>query len=211
LHESQALARLLGRPLDVHYTDVNILMLLCDSPEAAHREEARTLALQWVGVPSANPSMSSLVHMALCRLTADPREAEAHGRKACEPLGLLFYEYRGYLALSRLLLAQGRASEARQVATRGVQEWAKTEGGGVGAVALYVALADACFEEGDVEAAEAALRKAVQYLEARCEDIPDEAARERFLRQVPENARTLELARQRKHDSLIVSEGGGSL
>ena len=31
----------------------------------------------------------------------------------------------------------------------------------------------------------------------RASDIPDMEARERFLRQVPENARTLELARQR--------------
>jgi hypothetical protein len=37
---------------------------------------------------------------------------------------------------------------------------------------------------------------ALQALETRAEDIPDTATRERFLRQVPENARTLELARQ---------------
>jgi hypothetical protein len=187
------------RPLDVHYTDIHTLMLLSGSPEAAHQEEARALALHWAGAPSPNPALSGMVSMALCRLTSDPREAEAHGRKACEPMGLLFFEHHAYLALSNMLLSQGRASEARQVATRGAQEWAKTEGTGIGTVAVYVTLAEACFAEGDVEAGEAALRQAVQGLEARCEDIPDMAARERFLRQVPENARTLDLARQRKH------------
>jgi hypothetical protein len=44
---------------------------------------------------------------------------------------------------------------------------------------------------------EAALRRALQCLRTRAGDIPDAAARERFLQQVPENARTLELARQR--------------
>jgi hypothetical protein len=34
-------------------------------------------------------------------------------------------------------------------------------------------------------------------VQERARDIPDEAVRQRFLRQVPENARTLELARQR--------------
>jgi hypothetical protein len=199
LHESQAMTRQSGRPVDVHYTELHTLMLLCGSPDAAHREAARTLALKWVGAPSPNPTLSGLVHMALCRLTADPREAEEHGRKACEPMGLLLFEYHASLALSSLLLAQGRATEARQVATRGAREWAKTEGAGVAAVAVAVTLAEACFMEGDEEAGEAALSQAVRHLEARAEDIPDRAARERFLRQVPENARTLELAHQRKH------------
>jgi hypothetical protein len=138
-------------------------------------------------------------HLALCRVTEEPHEAEAHGRKACEVMGALIHKSVAYSTLSGLLLAQGRASEAREVATLGAREWAKTEGAGVGAVGAYVTLAEACFAEGDVEAGEAALSQAVRCLEARSEDIPDVAARERFLRQVPENARTLELAHQRKH------------
>jgi tetratricopeptide (TPR) repeat protein len=197
LHEAQALARRLGRPIDLHYTDAHTLMVLCGSPEAVHREEARTLALQWAGVPSPNPAMSCQVHMALCRLLEDPREAEAYGYKACEPTEFLIFEHFSHLALSSLFLAQGRAAEAREAATRGVRQWEKMEGAGAGAVAVYTALAEACFAQGDVEAGEAALSQAVRHLEARLEDIPDKAARDRFLRQVPENARALELARQR--------------
>jgi hypothetical protein len=67
---------------------------------------------------------------------------------------------------------------------------------GAEAVELRLALAEACLAQGDAQAGEAALREALRCLRARAADIPDTAARERFLRQVPENARTLELARQ---------------
>jgi hypothetical protein len=201
LHESQALSRLLGRPMHLHYADLHTLLVLSDSSEEAHRQEARALALKWVGVPSPNPGMTCVVHIALCRVTQEPHEAEAHGRKACEMLGALMHQHAAYSTLSGLLLAQGRASEARHIATKGVQEWEKTEGAGVGAVGAYVTLAEACFAEGDVAAGEAALSQAARCLETRAADIPDVAARERFLRQVPENARTLELARQRRGDS----------
>ena len=199
LHESQAVARSLGRPMHVYYTDVHLLLALSDSSVEAHRQEARALACKWAGVPSLNPLVSCAVHIALCRVTEEPHEAEAHGRKACELKSYLLYQHAAYPALSGLLLAQGRASEARHFATMGVREWAKTEGAGVGAVGAYGALAEACFAEGDTAAGEAALAKALRDLEARAEDIPDTPARERFLHQVPENARVLELARRRKH------------
>ncbi|WP_233261863.1 hypothetical protein [Vitiosangium sp. GDMCC 1.1324] len=60
-----------------------------------------------------------------------------------------------------------------------------------------LALVQACFAQGDASAGEAALRGALQCVRERASDIPDPVLRERFLRQVPENARTLELAHQR--------------
>jgi hypothetical protein len=58
-------------------------------------------------------------------------------------------------------------------------------------------LAEACLALGDEDAGEQALRQALRCLRLRAEDIPVAAARERFLHQVPENARALALARQR--------------
>jgi len=69
--------------------------------------------------------------------------------------------------------------------------------------ATRLALAEACLAEGDTGAGEAALRRAVECVRARASDIPEAGARERFLRQVPENARTLELARQRWGDAAV--------
>ncbi len=96
-----------------------------------------------------------------------------------------------------MLLAQERASEARQVAALGAQRLEQSGSECAATVGLRLALAEACLAEGDVQAGEAALRKALQCLRTCAHNIPDEAARERFLLQVPENARTLELARQR--------------
>jgi hypothetical protein len=73
-------------------------------------------------------------------------------------------------------------------------------------VVVYLALAEARLALDEVSAGESAPRQALRYVHERASDIPDATARERFLRQVPQNARTLELARQRWGDS----EPGGA-
>jgi hypothetical protein len=87
--------------------------------------------------------------------------------------------------------------EAREVAAVGV-EWLEGCGGeGWGAVGIRLALAEACFAAGDEAAGEASLRRALTTLRECARDIPEPSARERFLSQVPENARALDLARRR--------------
>ncbi|OJH35574.1 hypothetical protein [Cystobacter ferrugineus] len=125
-------------------------------------------------------------------------EAEARAREACELLTpFLFHQCRARTLQSQMLLAQGHVAEAREVASLGVRRLEGCGSEGTQAVGLRLSLAEACLAEGDTQAGEAALRRALQCLRARAEDIPDAAARERFFHQVPENARTLELARQR--------------
>jgi hypothetical protein len=65
------------------------------------------------------------------------------------------------------------------------------------AVGMRLALVEACFAQREQVPGDAALRQALKCVHLRASDIPDAAARERFLRQVPENARVRELARQR--------------
>jgi eukaryotic-like serine/threonine-protein kinase len=101
------------------------------------------------------------------------------------------------LELVAVLLGQGRGSEARQVAAQGVEGLEQTGAEGCYAVPAHLALAEACFFQGDTEAGDASLRQALRSLRTRAEDIPEPAVRVRFLRQVPGNARVLELARQR--------------
>ena len=55
--------------------------------------------------------------------------------------------------------------------------------------------AEALFAHGDRAGAEAAIRAARDRLDERAARIGDAALREGFLRRVPDNARTLELAR----------------
>jgi hypothetical protein len=123
-------------------------------------------------------------------------EAEALAREACEkPFSYFLMPARS--TLSTVLLAQGRVAEARREAALGVREWEAMGGTGVAAVGMHLALAEACLAEGAPLAGEASLRRALQCLRERSLDIPDATVRERFLRQVPENARVLELACQR--------------
>jgi len=63
--------------------------------------------------------------------------------------------------------------------------------------ALRLALVEACLAQGDEAQGETALRQALECVRLRASDIPDTVARERFLSQVPENARVRVLARQR--------------
>jgi tetratricopeptide (TPR) repeat protein len=194
LREGQELVRPLKRLTEIQLTDTHLALVLSGSTEEAHREEARTLALKWAESPGMHTGMA---YIALAQVAADPREAEALARTACEASIILFQQLRARACLSRILLTQGQAAEARQLAMLGVQELEKTGSQIIGSGAVYLALAEACYAQGDIEAGDAALRQAVQCLEARASDIPNRVARERFLRQVPENARTLELAHQR--------------
>jgi hypothetical protein len=187
-----------------------LCVVLAGSSEPSHRQEAHGLLLdiltqalvfEWRSDENAY-SYRLGVHYALLAQVrlgqGELLEAESHGRTACRLLKpLLTCSILAHTVLGSTLLAQGRAAEARQVAESGVRALEQAGNRGVYAVASYLALAEACFVEGDAGAGEAALRKAVECVRLRASDIPDVEARERFLRQVPENARTLELARQR--------------
>jgi hypothetical protein len=199
LRESLALAQQLEHPLLKVHTESHLALFLAGSSEQAQREEALALANGpeidhihlFAGIRDTRSAKVALA-------TGDLSEAEHHARKACERLAtIFFYQLKPRVLLSQILLAQGRAAEAREVAAPGVQELEALGGTGLLAVGVYLALAEACLADGDNEAGEAALRKALQSVLSRARDIPDDAARERFLSQVPENARTLELARQR--------------
>ncbi len=112
------------------------------------------------------------------------------------------YQLLASAALSSILLARGSVAEAREVAQQAVRELEKPgDALHMNAVAVRWALVEACFAQGDSTTGEEALRRAVQEVRVRAEDIQDAAARQRFLEQVPENARVLALARQRWGES----------
>ncbi len=191
--------------LAVHYTQLFLTLALACSSEPAHQQEAFIQIFDWMG-RNPNASRLGLAYAMLARVISvargDLHEAEAYARQSCELLGS-FNAYLGFARaiLSNILLLQGRAAEARTVAALGARELEQMGSQGVYAVTVRLALAEACFAEGDANAGEAALREALRCVRARASDIPDDATRARFLSQVPENARTLELARERWGES----------
>jgi hypothetical protein len=96
---------------------------------------------------------------------------------------------------SAALLALGRAGEAKEVAALGVQ--IADELGGAHEIKARLALVEALHSLGEADAAHAALEKALERLRLRVDDIPDAAARERYLTRVPANARLVALVRER--------------
>jgi tetratricopeptide (TPR) repeat protein len=194
--------------LSLSHVRYYLIHVLLNSSEPAHHQEGHALVLEWLACdePDAlrrGTARSQLAKALLVR--GELREAEMHARQACGLLTphLLTHGIYARTVLSTTLLAQGRATEAREVAELGVRELERMRSQGVYAVAMHLALVDACFAEGDTEAGEAALREALRCVHARASDIPEAAARERFLRQVPENSRTVELARQRWGDAAV--------
>ncbi len=191
----------IGQPFPISHARLNLMVVLAASPEPAHQQEARTLALECVEAQSANRLHVGCAHLAQARVVAgegDVAGAEAQARKACEVLA----PFAPFMPLARwslgaLLLVQGRVAEARQEVELALRETEALGPGGLGRVGLLQVLAEACFAEGDTAAGEQALRHALRCLHTRTADIPDTESRERFLLRVPENARTLELARQR--------------
>jgi tetratricopeptide (TPR) repeat protein len=197
--QSLGLARQLEHPLLGVYAESHFALFLASSSEPAQRQEALALAngpeIEHIHLFAG---MRDTRRAQLALAAGDLSEAERQARKACERLAtFFFYQLRPRVLLSQVLLTQGRATEAREVVAPGVREFETLGGMGLHAVSVYLAMAEACLADGDIQEGEAALRKAVQCVRNRAKDIPDEAARQRFLRQVPENARTLELARQR--------------
>jgi tetratricopeptide (TPR) repeat protein len=202
LREAEAAAHRAEQPLSVIFARRNLMQALVGSTEHSHLREAHALVLDWMrSDDNRSIYMRGRAYAILARVLAasgELHEAESYARKACE----LLVHFRPFLSFARdvfstVLRALGRATEARQVAALGARELEQMGSSGVFAVGVHLALAEACFAEGDGEAGEAALRQSLQCVRTRANDIPDSAIRERFLRQVPENARTLELARQR--------------
>ncbi len=201
LREALATAQQLGEHFPISHAQNHLLLALAVSMEGELREEARTLALEWMASAGSNLLQQGVGHTALARgelARGNLAEAEVQARKACELLTALpSYKVFARPCLVAALLAQGRAAEAREVAVLAMQELEHLGGNSACGVAQRLALAEACFASHDDAAGDAALRECLRYLRTRADDIPEPQARQRFLRQVPENDRALTLAHQR--------------
>ncbi|WP_257448891.1 serine/threonine-protein kinase [Archangium lipolyticum] len=199
--QSMGMAVRVGQLFGITHARQNLMLLLATSPEPAHWEEARALAHDWVEVRVPNRLHLGFARWALARVDAWEGalpKAEAQAREACEALAPFApFAPLAHWLLGGLLLVQGRPAEARHGVELALREVETVGGGGLARVGLLQVLAEACLAEGSTAAGEEALRRALHCVRTRANDIPDATVRERFLRQVPENARVLELAHLR--------------
>jgi tetratricopeptide (TPR) repeat protein len=201
LEEADARALRLGEQFLIALSGLHVFLVLSSSSEADHWRQARTRARSFLGTGSGNILHVGIAHAVLAKVAVhfgELPEAEAQARQACDILQHLSPPFllQARLVLGAALLAQGRSSEARQVVESGVEGLEPPGLAGYFAIQAHLSLAEVCFAQGDTEAGNASLRQALSSLRLRAEDIPEPAVRERFLRQVPENARVLMLARE---------------
>jgi tetratricopeptide (TPR) repeat protein len=155
-------------------------------------------------VASGNRRMSgaALEYLALIQLAAgDPVGAEASAREALQVASIApalpLNQAESWAILGQVLLAQGRAFDALEVADHGVTMLERLGGIDDGEAIIRLTHAEALAAVGDRAAAARALERARARLLERAERIGDERLRASFLEHVPENRRTLELARSR--------------
>jgi tetratricopeptide (TPR) repeat protein len=190
-----------AQKLELHY--VTALVLINLGPVLAYSGrlgEARRLAMQalnfarkqgdqrWEG--AAQLYLSTITH-----LSGEHQGSEQRARRASEivpdPL-----RPSALAAIARAVLAQGRSEEALEHA-RAAHQLMEA----VGHVEEYeslvrLMLALALEANGDHTGARAALRAAVDRLQARADHISNPEWRASFLTQLPDNARTVALARE---------------
>ncbi|WP_437947752.1 protein kinase [Sorangium sp. So ce296] len=168
-------------------------------------DEARALELEarrhFVAAGQRRLEGGTYIYLAeVFRLAGDLAAAEAEARRACELLADVPPLVPCVLAtLANVLLAQGRAAEALESAARAAElaSAAVTSRGHLetGESLVYLVHAEALAASGDLGGARAAVALGRDRLLARAAKIANRAWRAGFLENVPENARTLALAR----------------
>ena len=193
-------AQKLNEALARSRTGVCLAFILCFHGPIAGCDEAIALAEQTIQTPGINSIYLGLAHDVLGhahlrngRIDAAEREA----RRAIEVLvSIPSLRLSASATLIRVLLATGRAAEARAIADAGIAEAERIGGIGFAEVRLRVAAAEARHAAGDPGGARAVLRSAVDHIAQRAARIADPEWRARYLDRVPDNMLCRELAAQ---------------
>jgi len=166
-------------------------------------EEARRLLRQSIGTfqrqRAPRPEGLTRVYLAQTELRAgDPSAAELEARAAADLLLAIPSAHAVAVAvLARALLGQGRPAEALEAAAAGYAELCALGSIEEGEALVRLVYAEALDAAGRTDDCAAALVDARVRLLVRASRISDPAWRERFLCNVLDNARTLELSRAR--------------
>jgi hypothetical protein len=167
---------------------------LIDSPSLVDWEEIAQLA-RLAGL-TKNFVMRGKLHLVLsyvAQARGDLANAELQARTACQVHAMCPpFQAESTALWSRLLRQQGKDAEALKACEDTMQQLNALELEPFGLVELYVELVKAREQLGQQDAA----RQALPILKRRLEDIPASEMRATYLREVPENAQLLELAKK---------------
>jgi hypothetical protein len=198
LRESLAHAERLREAIQLAQARAYLARLLVLTAPIDRLDEPEQLARDILA--SRNAAAIGDAHAALAeirRRQGNLIDAEREARAACQAARpALGFGGWGIIALhARILLEQGRAEESLAVADAGVRELERLGLEGNGEIALRLSMAEALHAVARVEDAHTVLRDTIPRLKKRLDDIPEPAARERYLTNVPANARVVALAK----------------
>lgn len=197
LRNNLAVAERLNEPLLLAYAKTYLARLLAGSAPTAELDEPARLARD--AIAAKNLLLLGVAHGVLAeimRRRGDLPGAEAETCAACEA-ARPFPPYSWELIALRMqiLIEQGRAAEALPIGDDAVRELERLGLAGCGELALRLAVAEAHHAVGDTATAVAALADALERLWIRVRGIPERVPRERYLANVPVNARLIALGR----------------
>jgi tetratricopeptide (TPR) repeat protein len=133
----------------------------------------------------------------LAYVSSDFIESERRARLAVEKAGAIAPMRAAALSwLARALLAQGRQADAFEASNEAMALLERAGSMNYGESLVRLTIAETRMATGDEAGARAALRAARDRLLKRADRITDASVRESFLTRLPDNARTMELARE---------------
>jgi len=187
----------LNETVFVAFAKMYLARLLAGSAPPAELDEPVQLARD--ALATNNPSVICIAHGVLAEVSrrrGDLPGAEIDVRAACEAARPFpAYSWELIALRMQILIEQGRAAEAVPIGDDAVRELERLGLAGCGELALRLAVAEVHHAVGDTAAAATALAAALDRLWIRVHDIPEATARERYLTQVPVNARLIALGR----------------
>jgi eukaryotic-like serine/threonine-protein kinase len=197
LRKALVAAERLNDPLLVAYVKAFLARLLAGSAPTTELDGLAQLARD--AIATKNTSLLGVAHGVLAeilRRRGDLPGAEAEVRAACEA-ARPFPPYSWDLIALRMqiLIEHGRAAEALPIGDDAVRELERLGLAGSGELALRLAVAEVHHALGHTAAAAAALAIALERLWIRVHGTPEGLPRERYLTDVPVNARLISLGR----------------
>jgi len=198
LRETLAQAERLSDAFPLALARSYLARLLAGSAPLERLDEPARLARDIIA--AKNMSVINWAYGVLAKINwrqGDLAGAEAEARAACEaarPFPPHLWELTALRM--RILLDLGRTTEAVAIGEEAVQHLERLGLAGYGELALRLAVAEARHAAGQTDAAHAMLADTIPRLKKRMDDIPEAAARERYVTNVPTNARLLALAKE---------------
>ena len=198
MRENLTLAEQVKEDLPLAFARTYLARLLAGTAPLDQLDEPLRLAKEVIAAKTM--LLTGVAYGALAeikRRQGDLVGAEEEARVACEAARPFPPYSWDVIALRiRILLDLGRTAEALEIGEEAVQHMEQLGLEGCGELALRLALAEARHAAGQVDAARALLADAIACLKKRLADIPEPAARERYLTNVPTNARLVLLAKE---------------